>query len=49
MKEVKYKFEFASKISGIFGKRDPEKPGISRKFGNGEIARHPGKERKKKR
>jgi len=31
-------FEFASKISG---KRDPEKLGISREFGNGEIARHP--------
>jgi len=31
-----FKFEFVSKISEIFGKRDPEKRGTSRKFENGK-------------
>jgi len=30
IKGAQFKFECAGKISGIFGKRDPEKPGISR-------------------
>ena len=35
-KEVLFTFEFASKILGIFGKRDPEKPVISPEFENGK-------------
>jgi len=35
MKKAQFKFEFASVISGIFGKRDLEKSGTSREFGNG--------------
>jgi len=35
-KKAEFKFEFASKISGIFGRKDPEKPGLSREFGNGK-------------
>jgi len=35
-KEELFKFEFASKISGIFGKRDLGKPEIGREFENGK-------------